>query len=56
MARYDVKVVVEYYYEVEADSRDEAEEMGYDYEEYQHSGQVESITVEEIEEDEDDVE
>ena len=56
MARYDVKVVVEYYYEVEADSIEEAEEMGYDYEEYQHCGQVDSISVEEIEEDEDDAE
>lgn len=54
MPTYDVKVIVEYYYEVEADNEAEAEKLGWAYEEYSHSGEVYSIEVEEQEEDEED--
>jgi hypothetical protein len=47
MATYDVKVVVTYMYEVEADSEKEAEEQGWHYEDYAYSGEVYSIDVEE---------
>jgi hypothetical protein len=54
MATYDVKVIVEYNYEVEADSEKQAEEQGWMYEDYSYSGEVYSISVHEIpEEDED---
>lgn len=49
MPTYDVKVVVEYYYEVEADNETEAEKKGWEYEDYAHSGEVYSIEVEEQE-------
>ena len=52
MPTYDVKVIVEYFYEVEADSREEAEEQGWHYEDYSYSGEVYSIDVDEQEEDE----
>ena len=48
MPIYDVKVVVEYMYEVEA------EEQGWHYEDYAYSGEVYSIKVDEQEEDEED--
>ena len=51
MAMYDVTVVVEYNYEVEADSAEEAEQQGWQYEDYPFSAQVESINVEELPED-----
>jgi hypothetical protein len=54
MATYDVKVIVEYNYEVEADSRQEAEELGWQYEDYSFSGEVYSIEVDEQIEDEED--
>lgn len=50
MPTYNVNVIVEYNYEVEADSQQEAEEMGWDYEDYAHFGEVNVIDVEEIEE------
>lgn len=56
MPTYDVKVIVEYNYEVEADSAEEAEEQGWHYEDYPFSGEVYSIDVdeqpEEVEEEE----
>ena len=56
MATYDVKVVVEYYYEVEAENEAEAIDLGWKYEDYQHFGEVYSIDVTNTsdEEDEDD--
>jgi hypothetical protein len=48
---YQVKVVVEYYYEVEATSDKEAEEEGWNYEDYRHCGEVYSINIDLIEED-----
>jgi hypothetical protein len=50
MALYDLKVVVEFFYEVEADSAEEAEDFGWHYEDYLHSGEVYSIKVTEAEE------
>ena len=47
MATYDVKVIVEYNYEVEANSEKEAEEQGWMYEDYAYSGEVYSIAVDE---------
>jgi hypothetical protein len=47
MPTYDVKVIVEYNYEVEAENEDEATLQGWDYENYAHSGEVYSVDVEE---------
>ena len=56
MATYDVKVIVEYNYEVEANSDQEAEEQGWMYEDYAYSGEVYSIEVDEqIQEEEEEV-
>jgi len=52
MPTYDIKVIVEYNYEVEADNAEEAEELGWQYEDYAFSGEVYSIEVDEQEEDE----
>ena len=56
MAKYELTVTVEYTYEVEADDWESAEKQGWDYEEYPHSGSVQSIDVTELEEDEDESE
>lgn len=56
MPTYDIKVIVEYNYEVEAENEQEAEELGWHYEDYAFSGEVYSIAVDkhwEAEEDED---
>jgi len=53
MATYDVKVIVEYNYEVEAENEFEAVEQGYQYEDYAHFADVYSIDVIEQEVDED---
>jgi hypothetical protein len=47
MPIYDVKVLVEYNYEVEANSDKEAEEQGWMYEDYAYSGEVYSIDIDE---------
>jgi hypothetical protein len=47
MATYDIKVLVEYNYEVEAENKDEAEKMGWEYEDYGYTGEVYSIDVDE---------
>jgi hypothetical protein len=52
MPTYDVKVLVEYNYEVEADSDKEAEEQGWMYEDYAYSGEVYSIDIDEQPEEE----
>jgi len=52
MPTYDIKVIVEYNYEVEAENAEEAEELGWQYEDYAFSGEVYSIEVDEQEEDE----
>jgi hypothetical protein len=56
MPIYDVKVVVEYMYEVEADNEAEAEEQGWHYEDYAYSGEVYSIEIDEQPEEEEDEE
>jgi hypothetical protein len=53
MPTYDLKVIVEYNYEVEAENAEEAEKMGWEYEDYGYSSEVYSIEVDEqYEEDE----
>jgi hypothetical protein len=47
MPTYDVKVLVEYNYEVEANSDKEAEEQGWMYEDYAYLGEVYSIDIDE---------
>ena len=47
MSTYDVKVVVEFNYEVEADNISQAEEQGWHWEDYAMYGEVYSIDVEE---------
>jgi len=47
MPTYDIKVIVEYNYEVEAENEQEAEELGWHYEDYAFSGEVYSIDVDE---------
>lgn len=54
MATYDVKVIVEYMYEVEADSPEEAKEQGWQYEDYAHFADVYSIDVTQTSDDEED--
>lgn len=54
MGKYFVTTTVEYYFEVEADSEDEAEEMGWKYQDYPYSAEVDSIEVEALEDEEDD--
>jgi hypothetical protein len=56
MPTYDIKVIVEYNYEVEAEDEAAAEELGWHYEDYAFTGEVYSIDVTEQwgnEEDED---
>ena len=53
MPTYDLKVTVEYNYEVEAETEDLAREQGWDYESHAYSGEVYDIEVDEqIEEEE----
>ena len=53
MPKYDVTVMVHYYYEVEADNDAEAEKLGCMYEDHPYSAEVHDITVEEQEEEDD---
>ena len=55
MPRYDVTVMVHYYYEVEAESKEEAEKEAWMYENYSYAGEVDWIKVSEQDE-EDEVE
>lgn len=52
MATYDIKVTVEYQYEVEADTYEQAEQEGWNYENYSHFAEVYSIEIDEQTEDE----
>jgi hypothetical protein len=54
MPTFDIKVVVEYMYEVEAEDEAAAEELGWHYEDYAYSGEVYSIDVDEQPEPEED--
>jgi hypothetical protein len=53
MPRYEVEVKVSYMYDIEAEDDLEAEKEGWNYENYKHFAQVDSIKFEMIEEDED---
>jgi len=48
MATYEVRVAVDYVYEVEADSKEEAEAEGWKYEDYKMHAQVDFIKVAEV--------
>jgi hypothetical protein len=50
---YNVKVVVHYEYEVEAENEADAIEQGWAYEDYAYNGEVYSIQTEELESDDD---
>lgn len=52
MATYEVSVRVDFSYEVEANSKEEAEEQGWHWEDYCHFSDVYSINVTELESDE----
>ena len=52
MPTFDVKVIVEYNYEVEADNEAEALDQGWQYEDYAHFADVYSIDAIEQESDE----
>jgi hypothetical protein len=54
MPKFDIEVQVVYYYEVEADSEEEAEKQGWMYENYPYAGEVDWIKVTEQDEEEDD--
>lgn len=49
MPRYNVTTTVTYYFEVEADDRAGAEAQGWDYEDWYYTGEVDSIEVRELE-------
>lgn len=55
MPTFDVKVIVEYNYEVEAETPELAEEQGWFYEDHAYSGEVYSIDVDEQPEEEDEL-
>jgi hypothetical protein len=52
LPKFDLKVTVDYHYEVEAENEAEAEELGWHYEDYAFTGEVYSIKVDEQEEEE----
>ena len=54
MAKFDITVQVMYYYEVEADSEEEAEKQGWMYEDYAFGAEVDWIKVSEQDEEEED--
>lgn len=56
MPRYHITTEVSYFYEVEADSKDEAEKQGWMYEDYKYNAEVQHILVNELEDDEEDEE
>jgi len=56
MPKFDIEVQVVYYYEVEADSEEEAEKQGWMYENYPYAGEVDWIKVTEQDEEDDEEE
>jgi hypothetical protein len=52
MPMYDIKVIVEYFIEIEADNAEAAEQEGWNYEDHAYSAEVYSIDVEEQPEEE----
>ena len=56
MPRFEVTTTVSFTYDVEADSLEAAEKMGWDYEDYIHTGTVDDIEVYEYDEEDEDEE
>lgn len=56
MPRFEITTTVTYTYDVEADSLETAEKLGWEYEDYLYTGTVEDIEVYEYQEDEDEEE
>jgi hypothetical protein len=54
MPRYLISTLVEYSYEVEADNETDAEKQGLNYQNYPYAATVDSIEVDELEEEDDD--
>jgi len=54
MATYGLTVTVRHYFEVEADSLEEAEAQGWNYEDLTTDAEVDKIVVDEVEADEED--
>ena len=54
MPTYAITVNVDYYYEVEADSAEEAERAGWEYEDYSHTAEVYAIKVAELDSEDED--
>lgn len=55
MATYNVKVMVEFNYEVEADTEEMAEAEGWKWENYTHFSSVDSIEVDELQDPEEEI-
>lgn len=53
MATYNVNVMVEFNYEIEADSEEAAEQQGWKWEDYPMFAEVYDITVDELDGEED---
>ena len=51
MPTYQITTTVVYVYEVDADGEEQAEKLGWQYEDYQHYAEVDSIEVLELEPD-----
>jgi hypothetical protein len=56
MARFNIKVTVDFEFEFEADTWAEAEAEGWKYEDYMHHASVDSIDVDSLEDDDDEEE
>ena len=56
MARYEVTTTVVYTYDVEADSVEQAESLGWEYEDHKFNAEVDSIKVYEYEDEEEEEE
>ena len=55
VATYNVKVMVEFNYEVEADTEEMAEAEGWKWEDHRHQSDVDSIEVSEIQDPEEEI-
>lgn len=56
MPRYHITTEVSYFFEVEADSKEEAEKQGWMYEDYKYNAEVQHILVDELEDDDEEYE
>lgn len=55
VATYNIKVMVEFNYEVEADTEEMAEAQGWKWEDHIHSSSVDSIEVDELQDPEEEI-